>query len=118
MSELDMDQFPRMASYMKAADLDDEACIALAETILQGLATDLKDAARRAARDPSEENLHHLEMIRDMYKSEYFQIISLGVVNGEEAARAIIKKALRGRRSLGLKGGQHEAIRICDQVRW
>ena len=118
MSELDMDRMPRMADYMKAEDLNDEGVIALAETILLELAADLKDAARRAAREPSEENLHHLETLRNFYSSDYFTVLSLGAVNGEEAARAIIKKALRGRKSLGRKGGQHEAIRICDQVRW
>ena len=105
MSELDMDRLPRMATYMKPEDLNDEGCIALAEAVLRGLADDLKDAARRAAHDPSEENLRHLEMIRGIYSSDYIQVLSLGEVSGEEAARYIIKRALRGRRSLGMKGG-------------
>ena len=114
MTEADLDRFPRMATYMKAEDLNDEGVIALAETILYELAGDLKAAARRAAHDPSKENLRHLEQLRNFYSSDYFAVLSLGVVNGEEAARYIIKKALRGRRSLGRREREHEAIRVCD----
>ena len=100
MSELDMERLPRMRDYMKAEDLDTEACISLAETVMHELAEDLKDAARRAAHDPSEENLRHLKMIRDVYRSDYFKVMSLGCCNGDEAAQAIIKKALRGNTAL------------------
>ena len=87
----------RMKDTMKASDLNDEAVIELAATILSGLARDLEMAARRAAAYPSKDNLHHLEVIRNIYSSEWFHTLSLGTVNGPEAAQSIIKRTLRGR---------------------
>lgn len=87
-----------MKDYLSPDDLNLNACIELAATILRGAAADLAQAARQAAEHPSKGNLAHLKACRDWYNSEMFQALSGGVVDGPGAAREIIKDALRGRK--------------------
>jgi hypothetical protein len=88
----------RMKDYLTPDDLNTNACLELAATVLRGAAADLAQAARRAAEFPSKGNLAHLKACRDWYGSEIFQALSGGVVDGPAAAREIIRNALRGRK--------------------
>ena len=88
----------RMKDYLTPDDLDDGACLDLATELLSGMAEDLTRAARRYAEFPTEENMSHLRSCRNLYKSDLFAALSCGTVDGEIAAKAIIKDALRGRR--------------------
>ena len=96
MSEVDIDRLPRMKDYLKPEDLDTNGCLELAEEILRGMASALTQAARRAAADPCKENLHHLEVCRNVYLTDYFAALSGGLVNGKAAAEQIVKNALNG----------------------
>ena len=97
MSEKDMDQMPRMKDYLKADDLDTDACVTLAADILKGAANELATAAVSAARHPTKANLDHLKACRGFYESDWFKILTCGAVaDGPGVARQIIKQALRG----------------------
>ena len=97
MSETDIDRLPRMKDTLTPADLDTEACVALATEVLRGLAEDLATAARQTAASPTPENLRHLKSIQKVYRSDWFAALSCGVIDGETAMRKIIKDALHGR---------------------
>lgn len=97
MSEMDMDRLPRMVDYLKAGDLNTDACVLLAAEVLKGAANELTSAAVHATRHPSRENLAHLNACRSFYESDWFKILSLGAVeDGASVARQIIRMALRG----------------------
>ena len=97
MSEMDMDARPRMKDYLKAEDLDTDACVTLAAEILKGAANELSQAASAAARQPSRGNLAHLNACRGFYESDWFKILTCGAVeDGAGIARQIIRNALRG----------------------
>ena len=98
MSEMDMDRLPRLKETTTAEQLDTEACVTLASEVTRGAADDLTCAARQAAALPDEKNMRHLEECRRFYESDLFTALSCGLVNGAEAAQAIIKDALRGRK--------------------
>ena len=97
MSEMDMDARPRMKDYLKAEDLDTDACVTLAAEILKGAAKEMSSAAIHAANKPSKENLAHLNACRGFYESDWFKILTCGAVeDGAGVARQIIRNALRG----------------------
>ena len=97
MSEIDMDRLPRMKDYLKAEDLDTDACVTLAAEILKGAANKLSQAAITASKHPSKENLAHLKACRDFYESDWFKVLTCGAVeDGAGVARSIIRQALRG----------------------
>jgi len=91
MSEYDMDASPRMADYLKPADLSTTGCVALASAVLTGLAQDLLTAHHRAMEAPTRENLAHLRAIKATYRSDYFAALSCGLVDGDAAMREIIR---------------------------
>lgn len=92
-----MDRLPRMVDYLKAGDLDTDACVTLAAEILKGAANELSSAAVTAARHPTKSNLDHLKACRAFYESDWFKILTCGAVaDGPGVARQIIKQALRG----------------------
>ena len=96
MSEKDMDQIPRMKDYLKAEDLNTDACVTLAAEILKGAAQDLSTAAVRAAVNPDKGNLAHLRECRRFYETDWFKVLTCGAVeDGPGVARQIIKMALR-----------------------
>lgn len=102
MSIVDLDRCAanrRMADYLKPEQLNDEACLQLAEVLLAGMAEDLTRAARRYAEFPNEENLYHLKVYRDTYKSNLFSALSCGVADGDIAVKRIVQEALRGKRA-------------------
>ena len=111
MSEDLFAQRPRMKDYLKPEDLNTEACVDLAATVLSEQAEALTHAAREAAVRPNKENLSRLETLRNFYRSDWFKVLSLGLADGEQAMKQIIKDALRGRKLL------YEAVRIRDQDR-
>ena len=86
----------RMIDYLKPEDLDTEGCINLAQTILSEASEALMHAVRRYNEWPSPENLAHLETCRAFYRSDLFTALSCGVIDGDTAAKKIIKDALRG----------------------
>ncbi len=100
MSEKDMDRLPRMVDYLKAEDLDTDACVTLAAEILKGAANELATAAITAARHPTKANLYHLKACRGFYESDWFKVLTCGAVaDGAGIARQIIRRALRGTRA-------------------
>jgi len=96
MSELDIDAMPRMKDYLTADDLNTDACVNLAATVLGEQQDALTSAARKAAAHPTRENLRHLEELRNFYESDWYKVLSCGLADGEEIAKRIIKRALRG----------------------
>ena len=91
---------PRMKEYLNPEDLNTEACVELAATVLREQAIELAHAARRYASSPTKKNRQHLKVLRDWYKSPVFQALSCGLADGEKVAQDIIKDALRGRAAL------------------
>lgn len=92
-----MDRLPRMVDYLKAEDLDGDACVTLAAEILKGAAQELTTAAITAARHPTKANLDHLKACRGFYESDWFKVLTCGAVaDGAGIARQIIRRALRG----------------------
>lgn len=96
MSLADLDRPRRMAGYLRAEDLSDEGCINLAREILAGAAQSLAHAARQFAEWPSEQNYDCMAVARRFYDSDWFRILSCGVIDGPTAAKKIVKDALRG----------------------
>ena len=96
MSEVDIERMPRMKDYLKPEDLNTEACVNLAATVLKEQAAKLAHAARRYANCPTYENLKQLKRIREWYESDWFDALSCGLADGKKVAKGIIKNALRG----------------------
>ena len=96
MSELDIDAMPRMKDYLKPEDLNTNACVNLAATVLSEQANELAHAARRYANFPTKENGAHLKKLREWYETPMFDALSCGMVDGKTAAKNIIRDALRG----------------------
>lgn len=96
MTFADLDNAPRMKDYLKAEDLDTDACVNLAATVLSEQQAALTSAARKAAAHPTRENLRHLEEMRNFYESDWFKVLSCGLADGKEIAKRIIKRAVRG----------------------
>lgn len=90
--------FKRMQDYMQASDLNDDGVVNLASAILREQALELERATRRAAAHPSRDNLAHRDAVLSFYSSEWFSVLTLGVIDGKEAATRIMKSALRGTR--------------------
>ena len=97
MSESMMDERPRMQEYMRAQDLNSLACLKLAEAILQEQGAALMDATRKTVNAPTRENKSHLETLINFYRSEWFDALSCGAIDGETAAKRLMEKALEGR---------------------
>ena len=90
----------RMIDYLKPEDLDTEACITLAQTILSEAGEALMHAVRRYNDWPSEENRAHLATCRAFYRSDLFTALSCGVADPEAVIRQLTKQALLGRKGL------------------
>ena len=118
MCESDIDRLPRMKDYMKPEDLNDEGVVNLVAEVLRGMEEALTAAARRAAYSPSEDNLRHLKLMRELYQTDWFTTMTLGAVDGRQVAETIIRRALRGQKINSPKeGAEYEAVRIHHQVR-
>lgn len=104
MSLMDMDAKAerRMIDYLKPEDLDTEACITLAQTILSEAGAALMHAVRRYNEWPSPENRAHLATCRAFYRSDLFTALSCGVADGETVIRQLTKQALLGRKGLAI----------------
>lgn len=96
MSLTDANDMPRMKDYLKPEDLNTDACVNLAATVLSEQQDALTHAARKAAAHPTKENLRHLENLRNFYTSDWFKVLSCGLADGEQIVRRIIKRAVRG----------------------
>ena len=45
---------------------------------------------------PTKDNIDHLKKLRDFYKTTWFEVLSCGLADGEQIAKMIIKRAVRG----------------------
>ena len=84
---------PRMKDTMKAEDLDTGACVLLAETILQEAARELTDTTIEFLRNPDALSRDRLEGAKRFYLSDWFGVLSCGVVDGEDAMNQIMTEA-------------------------
>ena len=98
MSEAMMDERPRLRDIMRPAGLNSAGCLKLAETILAEQGAALMDATRKCVSAPTKENKHHLETLINFYKSEWFDALSCGAIDGETAVKRLMEKALEGRK--------------------
>lgn len=90
----------RMIDYLKPEDLDTEACITLAQTILSEAGAALMHDVRRYNDWPCPLNWQHLATCRAFYHSDLFTALSCGVADGETVIRQLTKQALLGRKGL------------------
>jgi hypothetical protein len=88
---------PRMKTYMKAADMNTEGCLKLAEAVLQGAAEDYIHARRAVIAHPnSKDAQEHFKICQAFYRSDWFAALSGGVIDGETVMRRLNKEAVRG----------------------
>lgn len=88
---------PRMKTYMKAADLNTEGCLKLAEEVLQGASEDYVHARRAYITHPRDKDAReHLRTCELFYKSDWFTALSGGVIDGETVMRQLNRDAVRG----------------------
>ena len=98
MSLVDLDKAPRMTDTLTPEDLNVEACVNLAATILEESGIELTRAVRRYAEWLSKESKDHLDTCKAFYRSDLFTALCGGVVDGETAMNRIAREALRGRK--------------------
>jgi hypothetical protein len=88
---------PRMKTYMKAADLNTEGRLKLAEAVLQGASEDYVHARRAVVAHPnSKDAQEHFKTCQAFYRSDWFAALSGGVIDGETVMRRLNKEAVRG----------------------
>lgn len=88
---------PRMRTYMKAADMNTEGCLQLAETILEEAAQEYLHARRAVVAHPnSKDAQEHFKTCQAFYRSDWFAALSGGVIDGETVMRRLNKEAVRG----------------------
>ena len=84
----------RMAEYLKPEDLDTEACITLAQTILSEAGAALMHAVRAVRDNPTnKEAAAHLRACKAFYRSDFFAALSMGAVDGEAVMQKLAAKA-------------------------
>lgn len=88
---------PRMKTYMKAADMNTEGCLKLAEAVLQGAAEDYIHARRAVVAHPNSKDAQgHFKTCQAFYRSDWFVALSGGVIDGETVMRRLNKEAVKG----------------------
>ena len=88
---------PRMKDYLKAADMNTEGCLQLAETILEEAAQEYLHARRAVVAHPNDEYAReHFKTCQAFYRSDWFAALSCGVMDGETVMRRLNKEAVRG----------------------
>lgn len=88
---------PRMKTYMKAADMNTEGCLELAETILEEAAQEYLHARRAVVAHPnSKDAQEHFKTCQAFYRSDWFAALSGGVIDAETVMRRLNKEAVRG----------------------
>lgn len=98
MSYADLDSAPRMIETLKAEDLNDEGCIRLAQEILSGAAEDYIQARRELVKNPMDKMaVEHFRVCQRFYKSDYFEALSMGQIDGETAMKELDRLALGDR---------------------
>ena len=89
-----MDACPRMRDTLRPEDLNTDACVNLASTILSETAEDYLQTRRHLTEDPTNEHvLAHMGVLKAFYKSELFVALSMGATDGETAMRELDKMA-------------------------
>lgn len=98
MSERDIDAMPRMKDYLKAEDLNNEGCVRLATEILRGAAEDYMQARRELVKNPMDKMAaEHFRRCQRFYKSDYFDALSMGQIEGETVMKELDRLALGDR---------------------
>lgn len=81
---------PRMKDYMKPEDLNTDGCIELAAYVLREASEAYLEAARALKRHPDSKDAQaHYNRCRAFYSSDYYKILSCGVISGAEALRSL-----------------------------
>ena len=94
MSLIDLDTAPRLADTMRARDLNLDACIKLAGSVLSEAALEYINARRELNRNPGDRDArHHIIEIRRFYKSDYFKALSNGLADGDAVMYELDKHA-------------------------
>ena len=88
-----MDALPRMMDYLEPEDLNTDACVTLAATVLSEQANELAHAARRYMSSPNKDNRARLNTLRRFYETEWFAALSCGLADGKKVADDIIRDA-------------------------
>lgn len=95
MSIEDMDRRPRL----RPENLNTDACVALAATVLRDAATAYVQARRALRRDPLDPDaLAHYRECRRFYQSDYFKALSMGLVEPEVVMASLEDEALNPRK--------------------
>lgn len=80
----------RMADYMRAEDLNLDGCINLASAVLSEASAAYLEAARAVKRHPDSKDAQaHFRRCRAFYSSDYYKILSCGVISGADALRSL-----------------------------
>lgn len=93
MSEKDMDVMPRMKDTLRPEDLNTDACANLAGEIMKGLANDYIMALRKYRHHPTKENQQALQRVRKIYLSDWFGVLSCGLVDGQAVMAELNRRA-------------------------
>lgn len=89
---------PRMKDYLKAEDLNNEGCVRLATEILRGAAEDYMQARRELVKNPMDKMaMEHFRRCQRFYKSDYFDALSMGQIDGETVMKELDRLALGDR---------------------
>lgn len=100
MSVVDIDRAasgPRLKDRMRPEDLSTEGVTNLVSALLRAASEELAEAVAYVYKNPSEDNLYHLRIARRFFRTEWFTVLSLGMVDGETVIRRIVAQALRRR---------------------
>lgn len=94
----DENRLPRMRETLKAEELNNEGCIRLAQEILSGAAEDYMQARRELLKNPTDKMAaEHFRICQRFYKSDYFEALSMGQIDGETAMKELDRLALGDR---------------------
>lgn len=81
---------PRMKDYMKPEDLNTDGCINLAAFVLHEAAEAYLEAARALKRHPDSKDAQaHFRRCRAFCSSDYYKILSCGIISGADALRSL-----------------------------
>lgn len=96
MSLIDLDNSPRMAGNLRAEDLNDNGCVALASRILTDAAENYILARRHLDQDPANKDaIEHYRICREFYNRELFVALSCGAVSPKATVRELDRMARR-----------------------
>ena len=84
----------RMVDYLKPEDLNTDACVDLASTILAEAGAEYIHAVRAVRANPTNKDAAaHLRACKAFYRSDYFAALSMGAVDGEAVMQKLAERA-------------------------